>query len=344
MKFNELMRDKQAILRLGLFMVISLTLVGCSSIVQSKAPQTQTSVQLSWIPNAEFSGIYGAIKQGYYADANLEVKVIPGGYDEDGNYIDPVQRVLDGQADFGIAAGEVILQSRAAGKPIVAIASIYQRSPVVFISLSEKNILKPEDLKGQRVGIDIGSGLEIAFNALLSAQKIDPSEVTVVPREDYTGGPLIRNEVDVMNAFITDEPVLMQLEGHQVNYILASDYGINIYGDVFFTTEDTIAKRPELVEAFLRETLKGYEHAISSPDQAAELVVQHNNDLSLDHQKGYIQAALPLFNPAGSHPGMMTAADWEAAHQILLDQGVLSEPLDVNTIYTLDFLNKIYNQ
>jgi ABC-type nitrate/sulfonate/bicarbonate transport system substrate-binding protein len=90
--------------------------------------------------------------------------------------------------------------------------------------------------------------------------------------------------------------------------------------------------------------LKGYEYAISSPDQAAELAIQYNKDLSLDHQKGYLQAALPLFNPAGSRLGMMTAADWEAAHQILLDQGVLAEPLDVNTVYTLDFLNKIYNE
>jgi hypothetical protein len=51
---------------------------------------------------------------------------------------------------------------------------------------------------------------------------------------------------------------------------------------------------------------------------------------------------VPLLNPNGSAPGMMTAEAWQITYQILLDQKVLSEPLDVQSTYTLTFLNRIY--
>lgn len=324
--------------------VVSIVVSACggSEVEQPAVESTDVRVQLSWVYNIEFSGLFAAEDQGYYADENLEVDIAAGGYDADGNYIDPVQSVLDGDADFGVAGGEVILQSRAGGAPIVAVASIYQRSPVAFISLAEREIVKPEDMVGQRVAVDVGSAMEVAFGALLSAQGIDRDEITEVSREDYTGGPLIRDEVDVMNGFITDEPVGMVLEGYEVNTILASDYGIDIYGDVFFTTEEFIATSPEVVERFLRATLKGYEDAVSDPEYAANLAVSWDESQSLDYQIASMEASLPLINPAGSPPGMMYAEDWETAHEILLEQGFLDEPLNVEDAFTVEFLDSIY--
>jgi hypothetical protein len=38
----------------------------------------------------------------------------------------------------------------------------------------------------------------------------------------------------------------------------------------------------------------------------------------------------------------MTAEAWEVAHQILVDQGLLAEPLEIEKVYTLQFLETIY--
>ena len=57
-----------------------------------------------------------------------------------------------------------------------------------------------------------------------------------------------------------------------------------------------------------------------------------------------MRLALPLMNPAGSRPGMMTAANWQTAYQILHDQGLLAQQLDVRQAYTLTFLDKVYSK
>src|SRR5215213_6078989 len=74
---------------------------GCGA-VQPQAtaiPQTQTSVQLSWLHTIEFVGFYEATQQQYYTDAHLDVRLDVGGFDATGAYIDPVAQVVSGKAD-----------------------------------------------------------------------------------------------------------------------------------------------------------------------------------------------------------------------------------------------------
>ena len=124
--------------------------------------------------------------KGYYADEGLDVELMGGGFDEDGNFISPVDKVLSGEADFGVLSGDLLLANRAEGKPLVAIASIYQRSPAAFASLAKNNIKRPSDLVGKTVMIDLGSATGLVYKALLSSQGIDyDREMLLNISEDY---------------------------------------------------------------------------------------------------------------------------------------------------------------
>ena len=106
--------------RLGLFIRAAMIglVAGCGAAQpQSVAqPPTPTSVQLSWTHTIEFVGFYEAIRQNYYKDAGLDVRLDPGGFDASGAYIDPVAQVLAGKADFGVTGADVILKARSAGQ------------------------------------------------------------------------------------------------------------------------------------------------------------------------------------------------------------------------------------
>ena len=350
MKVNKQFQNSSLILTITWFIVVVLILSGCSSGVAAEvaAPPTQTSVQLSWLPTIEFVGFYEATRQGYYAEENLEVRVDAGGFDESGTYIDPVQRVVNGETDFGVIAADLILSARAQGQPIVAVANIYQRSPVVLISLGEKNIARPQDLIGRRIATKPNTSVDIVYNALLTSQNIDHADLIESPTTDFTVNPLFNDETDVLLGFITNEGVQTQVRSDNVNFILPSDYGIDIYSSVIFTTEDMVQNKPDLVEAFVRATVRGLQWAVDNPTEAADYVVeQYGKDMPSDvvtTQHLGLQASLPLLNPAGSRPGLMTAENWEAAHQILLEEGILKEPLDIEAIYNLTFLEKAYAQ
>ena len=227
-------------------------------------------------------------------------------------------------------------------------ATIYQRSPVVLISLAEKNIIHPEDLVGKRVNTEPGTTVDVTYQALLQSQKIDRSQILETPRSDFTVSPLFNDETDVLSGFITNDGVQAQLRSEALNFILPSDYGIDIYSNVIFTTEEMIKNKPELVQAFVQATVTGMQWAVDHSEEASQYVIdQYGKDMPpdiLNSQKPGLAGSLPLLIPAGSQPGMMTEENWEFTHQVLLDEGLLTEPTDIQAAYNLSFLEKAYNK
>src|SRR5258708_2496593 len=309
-------------------------------------PKTKVGVQLSWIHGLEFAGFYMAEKKSYFADQNLSVDLMNGGYDKDGNYIDPVQAVINKKADFGIAGADVILTGRAQGQPLVAIAAIYQRSPVALIALGKSKVNNPKDLIGKKVNTEPGTTIGISYDALLAAQGIDHKQVTEIPRTDFTAKPVISGDVDVLVSFITDDAIQTRRSDPNASVIVLSDYGIDIYSDVIFTTEDMIATKPAVVQAFVNATVKGMQAVIDAPKEATQYILDtYGKDLPADVQslqEPGLLASLPLLNPAGSKPGKMQAEKWQSIYQILDKQGLLTKPVDVKTAYTLQFLDAAY--
>lgn len=327
--------------------VLSLALTACGSDDDKDDKElTPVGIQFSWVHTIEFAGFYAADEEGYYKDAGLEVTFNGGGYDDAGQYIDPIQRVIDGESLFGVTDAGGLLQARAAGQPLVAIGAIYQQSPAVLMSLADTGITRPQDLLGKRIYTD-ESNLAVPYRAFLAAEDISTDDITEIPKTDFTLNPLLNGEVDAMLCFITNEVVQARELGHDVNVLVLSNYGIEIYANVIFTTEDTIANQPDLVEKFLGASTKGLQWSVDEPQKAAELVLKRYGDtmteeLKMVQEPGMI-ASGPLLHPAAMETGMMTEAAWQFTYETLQDQGILTEPLDPSAAYTLDFLSKIYD-
>jgi NitT/TauT family transport system substrate-binding protein len=322
-----------------------LLLSGCGGAAAPTVPAlapAQARVQLSWLHTIEWAGFYAAAEHGYYNDQALTVDLMAGGDDAQGNYIDPIQTVLDGRADFGVVSGAHLINARANQAPLVAIASNYQRHPLAFTSLAEKQIATPQDLVGKTVQIAPDSRL--LLEAMLTATGVDAAQVKIVDRTDFSIAPLLNGDADVIDSFITNEAVSLKLAGHEFNAIMPVDYGVEEYPNVIFTREQMIAEHPDIVERFLRATLRGMEQAIADPQQVAPLAVQRDQSLDLAKETEAMFQSVPLLKPSGSQPGMMTAKTWQATYQILHDQGVLKQPVDVQSVYTLAFLDKIYTK
>lgn len=322
----------------------AFALTACSPTAENSSTQATTvSVQLSWAHNIEFAGFYSADTHKYYEEANLEVELRPGGFDDTGAFLAPIDEVASGNAMFGIADGGALLLARQEGKPVVAIATIYQRSPVTFMSLPETDIQSPQDLEGKIV--QLYSNISGApFDALLSSQNIDPDSVTVIERTDFSHAPLLEGEADVIDGWITNEAVVLTLEGIAFNNLLVSDYGIDMYPNVIITSETMVSENPDLIRRFLAATIKGMQTAIDEPEHAAELAAALNPDVTLEAEAEGMRRSLPLINPADSEPGMMQPEIWQLTYDTLVAEGLLDAELDVSAAYTLTFLNEIYNE
>ncbi len=340
MNLHSIARARHTTLVIALLIPFVLILVGCGAPAQSSTPATKRPihVQLAWVHSIEYSGFYTAQDQGYYDTANLDVSLDVLGQTS------PIDQVVMGKAQFGITSADNVLLARAASKPIVAIATIYQRSPVAFISLAKNSITKPQDFIDKTVIVDLKGTTGIIYRALLASLSINEAQVKTQPRVDYTNDALVNGQADVIDAFINNQPVQLKQQGYDINVVLPSDYGIDLYANVIFTTEEMITTQPDVVEAFVRATTLGMQRAIQDPEAATRLTLVRGTDLNPTAEATSMGLALPLMNPAGSRPGMMTAENWQTAYQMLHDQGLIAKQLDVQQAYTLTFLDKVYGK
>ena len=108
---------------------------------------TPVKLQLQWFIQAQFAGYFAAQDQGFYADQCLDVTIVEGGVD-----IVPQTELANGNVDFAISWVSKALASREAGANIVNIAQVFQRSGTLQVSFKDKNITKPEDFAGKKIG------------------------------------------------------------------------------------------------------------------------------------------------------------------------------------------------
>lgn len=85
--------------------------------------KSKVSIQLKWLPQAQFMGYYVANAKGYYKDAGLTVTITPGGGD-----ISETTAVNNGTVDFGVTWVANLTSANAGGMNLLEVAQIYQRS------------------------------------------------------------------------------------------------------------------------------------------------------------------------------------------------------------------------
>ncbi|MDD2341292.1 MAG: ABC transporter substrate-binding protein [Tolumonas sp.] len=127
-----------------LFAFLCLTL----SLSTEAAPLEKITLQLRWFHQFQFAGYYAAKMTGYYRDAGLDVSIMdskPG--------MEVVNEVISGRAQYGVGNNSLLF-ARQQGKPIVALAAMFQHSPQVFIARADAGISSVHDLSGKRIMLE----------------------------------------------------------------------------------------------------------------------------------------------------------------------------------------------
>lgn len=86
------------------------------------------SVQLKWLPQAQFMGYYVAKAKGYYDEVGLDVTIVSGGGD-----ISETTAVYNGTVDFGVTWVSNLINANAGGMELLEVAQVYQRSGLVLV-------------------------------------------------------------------------------------------------------------------------------------------------------------------------------------------------------------------
>ncbi|MFV0632562.1 ABC transporter substrate-binding protein [Demequina sp.] len=271
----------------------ALTLAACSSDPEpeepagtdSAAPTTAATeeapdygditVQLSWIKNEEFAGEFFADSKGYFTEAGFgAVNLVPGPSTG-------VAELVSGQVD--VALSDAVSIGSAIGNegaPLKIIGATYQKNPFTVLSLADGgNILTPEDMVGKRIGVQASN--TSLFLALLAANGLTETDVEIVPVE-YDPTPLVNGDVDGFIAYLTNEALILEHEGHATANLPFADNGLPFVAETFTVTDEAIASDREMLKAFLVAEIKGWTDAVLDPAEGSRLAVEeYGADLGL---------------------------------------------------------------
>ena len=221
-------------------LALALIALSCAS-----TDKTQVQFILDWKAQMEHAGFFVAKQKGFYEQEELEVEIL------EGNGAPTAARVVgNGTYKLGVASGSATVMARAQNIPIVSLAVINQQTPVVVYSLVEKNITTPQDLIGKRIGVNIGGTKHREFQAFLRHQNIPEEDIQLMGMSEASPAPLLAGQVDAMLGYTEDQPVTVELQGHVVNRLALSDYGIDVYSTNIIANESFLKENPTWSNAF----------------------------------------------------------------------------------------------
>lgn len=307
--------------------IIVLTITQlCLQTIQAQHNEYQSvNIALKWKHQFQFAGYYAAVKKGYYKEEGLDVSLI-----EDTNNQPAIDLVLKGEAQYGVASSELVL-ARAVGKPVVVLAVIFQHSPIVLLSRHDSNLKYLSDYIGKTIMATQYDMHEI--NLLFIKEGIDPKKINHI-RHQYTLDPLINHNVDGSVDYLSMQPNQLANRGVEPRIIRPIDYGIDFYGDAFFTSEKEIRKYPQRVEQITRATLKGWEYAMANKEEIIDYILELQSVQKRGITKGDLlyeaDKMEELIQPKLVEIGHMNPLRWEKIAQMYAAQGVIPKDWSLN--------------
>ena len=273
------------------------------------------TLQLKWRHQFQFAGFYAALERGYYREAGLDVRIVPATPDTD-----PVAEVIAGRAEFGVSSSGLVL-ARHAGLPVVALAVIFQHSPLVLMTLNDGQLDNIHQLAGRKVMI---APHEDELLAYLQAEGIANQRLQLVPHSFDHKKALVEQGVAAVSAYSTDEPELLLHAGIPIHLLSPRSAGIDFYGDTLFTVEEQIRRHPERVRAFRTASLKGWQYAMAHPEELVHLIHrQYAPEMTLEHLRYEAEQMERLIQPDLVEMGYMNPGRWQHIATTYGDLGML---------------------
>jgi PAS domain S-box-containing protein len=273
----------------------------------------QVRLQLRGAHQFQFAGYYAAIEKDYYRDAGLNVSLrekLPGK--------NCVEQVLADQADFGVVGAHMI-RARLNGKPLIALAAIFQHSPYVLFALEKSQIKTPTDLVGRRA-MQYTSGGDV-ISAMLHQEAIDQNQIEWATTS-HNPQDLIDEKIDLYPGDLTNTAFFLSQHHAPYTVINPKNYGVDFYGDLLYTTETQLQQHPERVKAFLDASLRGWTYALKHPQEMIDLIQQRYAPALTREQLAFEADALSkLIRPDSTPIGHISSAQLTQISSIMRDLG-----------------------
>ena len=284
--------------------------------------------------NLPFVAVYVADDRGYFADEGLEVEIqhsARGGH---------LQLLLEREIEFTTATASQVLRRRESELPVRAVALFGQRGDQGYVVRADSGISGPADFAGRSVGFK-GNVVPAELKALLASVGLTEGDVNL-QAVGFDPRVFMEGQVDVYPVFLNNEPDTIRRAGVEITVLDPHEFGVPTLGLTFLAHEETVANDPELVERFLRATLRGVAYAAANIDEAVEITLRYAKGADPEHQRFLLETDLANAQRADGI-GRGTVAQWQAMEELLRRYEIIETPVNVAEAFVSSFVDALYD-
>src|SRR4030095_788091 len=199
------------------------------------------------------------------------------------------------------------------------------------MGFADKNIRKPDDIKGKTVAVTPGDSMSQIWPLFLKKTNLKDGEFKVVAGDAQTKlNAVINNQADLLLGYVMEQAIKLQdATQKQVYPIRFADYGVNMVSSGIVAQKDFLKQKPDVAKRFMRAATRSLEEAAKSPDAAidAMLKAQPKSGVKDTALVGMKQTAALYKGPdnPGDRPFRVGAKNMDETMTLLVDYGGLDK-------------------
>ncbi len=276
-----------------------------------------------------------AQQRGYFKAEGLEVtfQVAKGG-------VDVAKQVGAGNAVIGGGIGDTSIIVRPNGVPVKAVALLGGGALMQLVLDKDKGLKTVKDLKGKTITVlAFQDTTYFALLGMLASQGMTKDDVNA-----QAAGPVnvwklfLAGQADAL-ASVPDWTAQIMLAKRNVE-VIPSDTLFKSMAQAIIASDETIQKRPELIQKVVRATLKGMKDIMTDPAAAAADFVKATPELA--GKEDYVALSFKLYNqhvyPGQKVLGEMDEARLTALQDFYAKEGLIKSKTAVKDLYTNQFV------
>lgn len=308
----------------------ALALILSAAAATAAAPPERLRLQLNWLPEPEFGGIYAAREGGHFAAAGLEVEILKGGPD-----VPAVQMAASGRVELAVAAADEVVALRAKGARIVALFATYQTSPQAIMVRAGEGVTSIPELLARGGTLIAQPGL--AYLKWLRRQ-YGLDKMRIVP---YGAGAMAqfldpRQHGVAMQCFVFAEPLAARRQGVEPRVLPIADTGFDPYAAVLVTREQFLARRGDTLRRLVKALRAGWQAYLEDPEPTNRVMAALNTAMDLPTFAAAAQVQRPFLESDTTRArglGAMSEERWRTLVRQLRELGVIDREVDPRSCF-----------
>jgi len=300
-------------------------------------------LMLNWYVYGEHAPFYYGKAKGIYAAENIDLEIQEGR-----GSAATTQAVAAKTADFGYVDVPTMMRAAIKGAPVTATGVLLQTSPMSAMGFVDKNIRKPEDIKGKTVAITPADSMTQIWPLFLKKTGLKESDFQTVAGDGQTKlNAVINGQADLLLGYVMDQSMkIKDATGKDVYPIKFADYGINMVSSGIIANSDYVKANADLVRRFMSATTKAVEAAEKDPKGAAQAILDANpKGGKIDTLTQGFELTIPLYRTPETkdkRPFQVTDQNMTDTVNLLVEYGGLDAKAKDNpkAFYTNDYLPK----